>query len=138
VIRIALALSSALYFSAALDPCELGPPGSDGGSSSGAGSSSGGGSSSGSGSQTIGVQCNAIVEEFCMQAIARCALAGFTVSDCVSNDLPQCCSAGNTCDQPSSQPASSVDTCKSDIDAVDCNFIANSTLPSSCQVLLHP
>jgi hypothetical protein len=133
VIRALVALSSVLYFSSALDPCVLGPN-PDAGAEGGSGSSA----SSGGGPQTIGTQCNAIVNEFCSQAVSRCALVGFTVSDCVASDMTQCCSAGNTCTQTSTQPQSSVDSCKNDIDNEDCNFVANSTLPSSCQPLLHP
>jgi hypothetical protein len=131
VTRLAFALSSALCLSAGLDPCTLGPSTDDGGGGSG--------SSSGGAPPTIGSQCTAIVEEFCTQAVQRCALAGFTVSDCVTNDMPDCCSVvSGTCNQTSNEPASAVDTCKSDIDTEDCNFVVNSTLPDSCQALLHP
>jgi hypothetical protein len=102
------------------------------------GGDDGGTSSGGTPSGTIGAQCNAIVNEFCTQAVSRCALAGFTVSDCVSSDMSQCCSTGNTCDAKTTDPPSAVDTCKSDIDTEDCNYIVNSTLPPSCQGLLHP
>jgi hypothetical protein len=133
MIRALLAVGSLAAMCSALDPCTLGPN-PDAGSSSGGGSSSG----SSSGSLTVGTQCTAIVTEFCSQAVSRCALTGFTVSECVASDMPQCCSSGNTCNAPSTQPASSVDTCKTDIDAEDCNAVTNSTLPSSCQVLLNP
>jgi len=129
-----LTAASFLGMASALDPCTLGPD-----ADAGTGSSSGGSSSGSSGgTQTVGTQCTAIVTEFCQQAVSRCGLAGFTVADCVSSDMPQCCSSGNTCNGSSSQPSSSVDTCKSDIDSEDCNAVTNSTLPDSCQVLLHP
>jgi hypothetical protein len=135
MIRALLTAASVLLgMASALDPCTLGPDADAGSGSSGGGSSSG----SSSGSQTVGTQCTAIVTEFCQQAVSRCGLAGFTVADCVSSDMPQCCSSGNTCDAASSQPASSVDTCKTDIDSEDCNAVTNSALPDSCQVLLHP
>jgi hypothetical protein len=132
VIRALFAIGSFVCFASALDPCQLGPSGDDGGSSSSSGSSSD------SGSETIGAQCSAIVTEFCSQAINRCGLAGFTLSDCVTNDMGQCCTSGGSCDQSSNEPASTVDTCKTDIDNEDCNGVVNSTLPSSCQPLLRP
>ena len=45
---------------------------------------------------------------------------------------------GDTCDQKSTSSKGDVDTCKADIDAMDCNFVVNATLPPSCQGLLHP
>jgi hypothetical protein len=129
VVRALLLLSSAVWLSSALDPCNVDLPGYDAGSGDD-------GSSSPSG--TIGSQCTTIVSEFCTQAINRCALAGFTQADCVTNDMPQCCSAGNTCDQKSTSSSSDVSTCTGDIDQEDCNFVVNSTLPPSCSGLLHP
>jgi hypothetical protein len=129
VIRLLLAVSSVVYLSSALDPCNLDLPGYDAGS---------GGDDSSAPSGTIGEQCTSIVTEFCQQSVSRCALQGFDVSDCVTSDMPQCCSAGNTCDEKTTQPQSAVDSCKSDIDAEDCNAVVNSTLPSSCQGLLSP
>lgn len=134
MIRALFAVGSLVYLASALDPCQLGPGGDDAGSSTSSGSSSG----SSSGASTIGAQCTSIVTEFCSQAINRCGLGGFTVSDCLTNDMPQCCTQGASCSQPSNEPASAVDTCKSDIDNEDCNFVVNSTLPSSCQPLLRP
>ena len=133
MIRTLLALSSVVYFSSALDPCDLNLPGYDGGDDSGESDAT-----TSTGTQTIGTQCTAIVTEFCQQAVSRCALQGFTVSDCVSSDMAQCCSSGNTCNQNSTSSQSDVNQCKSDIDNTDCNIIANSTLPDSCQALLHP
>jgi hypothetical protein len=135
VIRATAVLAVASLFALDPNPSLCGSPGGDDGGAGGSGSSSSG---SGANSNTIAAQCNAIVNEFCTQAVARCALAGFTVSDCVSADMSQCCSTGNTCDAKSSDPQSAVDTCKGDIDTEDCNFIVNSTLPPSCQALLHP
>jgi hypothetical protein len=128
VIRAVLAASSLVFFSSALDPCNLDLPGTEAGSGDDAGTPTG----------TLGEQCSAIVTEFCSQAINRCGLQGFSQNDCVTNDTPQCCSAGNTCDQKATQPESAVDTCKSDIDSEDCNAVVNSTLPTSCQSLLSP
>ena len=132
MIRSLLFLSSAFYFSSALDPCDLDLPGYD------AGPEAAESDSTSSGTQTIGTQCTAIVNEFCEQAVSRCALQGFTESDCVSSDMSQCCSPGDTCNQNSTASPSAVDQCKSDIDSEDCNYVANSTLPDSCQSLLHP
>lgn len=129
MLRVILAVSSVVYLSSALDPCDLNLPGTDAAS---------GGDDASVPSGTIGAQCTSIVTEFCQQAVNRCALQGFTVSDCLTNDMPECCSSGNTCDQKTTQPQSAVDSCKGDIDAEDCNFVVNSTLPPSCQVLLSP
>jgi hypothetical protein len=131
VIKALFSVGSIVYLASALDPCTLGPSADDGGSGSGS-------TSDGGASQTIGAQCNAIVTEFCSQAINRCGLSGFTVSDCVTNDMTQCCTSGASCSQQSNEPQSTVDTCKTDIDNEDCNSVVNSTLPNSCQVLLRP
>jgi hypothetical protein len=88
------------------------------------------------GTQTVGDQCTAIDTEFCNQAISRCGMAGFTLADCVANNMGQCCT-GSGCSALSKYPMSSVDTCKAAIDAEDCNGIANSTTPQECQTLLH-
>lgn len=128
MIRALLAASAVVYLSSALDPCNLDLPGYDAGSGDDAGAPTG----------TLGSQCTAIVSEFCSQAINRCALQGFSQSDCVTNDMPQCCTSGASCDQKATQPQSAVDSCKSDIDIEDCNFVVNSTLPPSCQAFLQP
>jgi len=104
--------------------CIIGDAGGDDGS---AAAGDGGG-------QSVGDQCTAIATEWCTQAINRCAMAGFTLNDCVQNDLTMCCT-GSVCSETSKSPASSIDTCKTAIDQVDCNYIANSTLPSECQGL---
>lgn len=112
----------------ALDPCNLDLPGYDGGADAAADSGP---------SQTVGTQCTAIVTELCNQGLSRCALS-YSISDCITSDMPACCSSGDTCDQKSTSSKGDVDTCKADIDAMDCNFVVNSTLPPSCQGLLHP
>jgi hypothetical protein len=108
----------------ALDPCTLGS-GDDAGVEEAAAS------------QTIGTQCTAIVTELCVQGVNRCDIPD-AVSDCLATYMTQCCSSGNTCDQVSTSSQGDVDTCKSDIDAEDCNYIVNTTFPSSCAGLMHP
>ena len=88
------------------------------------------------GMQTVGDQCMAIDTEFCSQAINRCALVGFTLADCISNNMPTCCT-GSACAKLSMYPQSAVDVCKNDIDVEDCNAIVNSVTPQTCQTLLH-
>jgi hypothetical protein len=131
VIRVLLAVSSVVYFASALDPCGLDLPGTDAGDDSGE-------SDAAAGPSTIGAACTQIVTEFCQQAVNRCNLTGFSVSDCVSADMSYCCSSGDTCDQKSTASSSDISTCKSDTDQEDCNFVVNSTLPPSCDSLLHP
>jgi hypothetical protein len=108
----------------ALDPCAL--DGADDGGTVEAGPA-----------QTVGTQCTAIVTELCTQGLSRCALS-YEISDCVASAMPQCCSSGNTCNEESTSSEGDVNTCKSDIDTTDCNFIVNAVLPDSCQELLHP
>jgi hypothetical protein len=86
--------------------------------------------------QTVGTQCTAVITEFCAQ-YPRCALDD-SISDCVANNMPACCSTGDTCDQVSTSTEGDVATCKTDIDNLDCNFIANMALAPSCQGLVHP
>ena len=120
MVRLLLVAGSSLYFAFALDPCAVDSGGDGGGSTK----------------ETIGAQCSSIITEWCQQGINRCALA-YTESECESSDASQCCSS-STCSQTSTSSQSDVDTCKADIDTIDCNFIVNSTLPPSCQGLLHP
>jgi hypothetical protein len=86
------------------------------------------------GSSTVGQQCTQILTELCTQAISRCGQSGFTVTDCVNNDMSQCCET--TCSSKSSNPQSTVDACKAAFDSEDCNLIATSTTPSACSSLL--
>jgi hypothetical protein len=104
------------------DPCTLGG-GDDGGVEEAAAS------------QTVGTQCTAVVTELCTQG-PRCAQS-YDVTDCITTYMPQCCSSGNTCDQVSTSSQGDVDTCKSDIDAEDCNYIVNASFPASCTGLMH-
>jgi hypothetical protein len=84
--------------------------------------------------ETVGEQCTEILTELCNQSINRCGLQTFTVQDCVSNDMSQCCVT--TCGNKSTQSETAVDTCKTDIDDEDCNAIVNSTTPSDCSTLV--
>jgi hypothetical protein len=131
VIRSLLLLSSAFYFSSALDPCNFDLPGYDAGEDSST-------SDATTTKETVGTQCTTIITAFCQQATGPCALQGFTLSDCVSSDMPECCSSGTTCEQDSTYSSADVSQCTSDISAEDCNSVTNSTLPSSCQSLLDP
>jgi hypothetical protein len=123
--------AAALSALSALDPCGLDLPGTD------AGDDGGGGEASTSGTQTIGNQCTQIDTELCNQGLSRCALT-YSLSDCVSGEMPQCCSSGNSCDTTSTSSQSDVDACKAAIDQADCNYIVNATFPTECQALLHP
>jgi hypothetical protein len=86
---------------------------------------------SATGSQSIGDQCTAIATEFCAQAINRCGIMGFTLNDCITNDVPMCC-AGSVCGETSLSSPTAIAACRNAIDAFDCNFIVNSTLPPAC------
>ena len=62
----------------------------------------------------------------------------YALSDCVSGEMPQCCSSGNSCDTKATSSQSDVDACKAALDNADCNFIVNAVFPTECQGLLHP
>ena len=95
-----------------------------------------GGATGDAGAETVGEQCTAIDTEFCDQAINRCALSGFTLAECIANNMAACCS-GSACSAVSKYTQGAVDACKADIDVEDCNAIVNSMTPQSCQALLH-
>ena len=103
--------------------CDIGPAATDAGAGD-------------AGTQTVGDQCTAIDTEFCSQAISRCNMTGFTLADCVTNNMGQCCT-GSACSAVSKYPMSAVSTCTGEIDTEDCNGIANSMTPQDCQTLLH-
>lgn len=84
---------------------------------------------------TVGQVCTQILTELCTQAIDRCGEMGFGISDCVTDDMSQCCSA--TCGTASTASSGTVDACKSAFDTEDCNSIVNSTTPSECESLLE-
>jgi hypothetical protein len=81
--------------------------------------------------QTLNDQCSTIFNELCTQAMNRCGIGGFTVDQCIANDLPSCC-IGSACDQTSQFSASDVSACTSAIDGEDCNAIATNSPPSAC------
>jgi hypothetical protein len=83
---------------------------------------------------TVGQVCTQILTELCTQSIDRCGLMGFTIQDCVSNDMSQCCST--SCSEESDASSSTVSSCKADFDSEDCNAITNNTTPSDCTTLL--
>jgi hypothetical protein len=82
-------------------------------------------------SQTIGNQCTAVFTELCTQAITRCDVSGFTVDECINDNLPTCCT-GSRCNQVSQFSSSDVSACTSAIDAEGCELIAMSNSPSQC------
>lgn len=84
--------------------------------------------------ETVGQQCTAILTELCSQGINRCDLTSYTLTDCVSNDMPSCCAT--SCGNKSTNDESVVDECKAAFDAEDCNLIVNNTTPSACTVLV--
>jgi hypothetical protein len=83
-------------------------------------------------SETVGDQCSAIVAAFCNQAIGPCGMVGFTLADCVNNDMMMCC-MGAACSAVSQSPLATVTACTTAIASEDCNMVANSTLPAACQ-----
>jgi hypothetical protein len=84
------------------------------------------------GSATVGDQCSAIVAAFCNQAVGPCGMVGFTLSDCVNNDMMMCC-MGSACGATSQSSTATVNACTTAIASEDCNMVANSTLPAACQ-----
>ena len=113
-----------------LDPSNCGIDGADAGDEGGATDAT-------TSTQTIGTQCTQILTELCSQGINRCDLS-YALSDCVSGDMPMCCSSGDSCDTKATSSQSDVDTCKTAIDNADCNYIVNATFPTECQALLQP
>jgi hypothetical protein len=83
---------------------------------------------------TVGQVCTQILTELCTQSIDRCGLMGFTIQDCVTNDMSQCCST--SCSEESDASSGTVSGCKSAFDSEDCNAITNNTTPSACTTLL--
>ncbi|MGO9838739.1 MAG: hypothetical protein ACLP1X_31555 [Polyangiaceae bacterium] len=105
--------------------CDITLPGSGGGGDAEADATSD------SGSETVGDQCTTIVTEFCAQVTGRCFVAGVTLSDCLSNDMPMCCT-GTACNATSTSSAATVATCTSAIDAEDCSSVVATGLPTEC------
>ena len=116
--------------------CELTLPGDDGGADAGSTSDV----AVVVQTQTVSEQCTTIFTELCTQDISRCGEGGFSLDQCISANLPTCCT-GCPCSGPStpacctdaSQSSSSdVAACTSAIDSEDCNLIANSNTPAEC------
>jgi hypothetical protein len=122
VIRGARRAAAALAAMSAI-ACTLTLPGSDAGSDA-----------SSTGVQTVLEQCTAIYTELCQQAIGRCALQGFTLDDCVRNNVDTCC-AGSVCNETSQSSTAAVDACKSALDTEDCYLLSTNSTPSACQGL---
>jgi hypothetical protein len=122
VIRVVRRASAALAAMCA-SACMITLPGSDAGSDA----SSGGG-------QTVLDQCTAIYTELCQQAIGRCALQGFTLDECVRNNVDTCC-AGSVCSETARSSVAAVAACKSALDAEDCYSLSTNSTPSACQGL---
>jgi hypothetical protein len=114
---------------AAASGCTITLPGADGGAGS---EDSGTGAEAEAAAQTVGDQCTTIFTELCTQAINRCGLQGFSVDQCVSADMPSCCT-GTVCNETSQSPASAVTGCTQAIDTEDCNALVNSMTPAACQ-----
>jgi hypothetical protein len=107
--------------------CTLTLPGADGGAES-----SDAAAEAEAAAQTVGDQCTAIFTELCTQAVNRCGLQTFSVDQCISADMPSCCT-GSVCNETSKSAASDVTACTQQIDAEDCNALVNSTTPPACQ-----
>jgi hypothetical protein len=86
---------------------------------------------------TVGDQCTTIVTEFCAQVTGRCFVAGVTLSDCLSNDMPMCCT-GTACNATSTSSAATVSACTSAIDAEDCSSVVATGLPAECSGVPAP
>ncbi len=125
VVALALALPAGLA-GLTNTSCTLTLPGSDGGDDAGPVVEAGVG--------TVGQVCTQILTELCTQSIDRCGLMGFTIQDCVTSDMSQCCST--TCSTASTASSSTVSSCKAAFDSEDCNDITNNTTPSACSTLL--
>jgi hypothetical protein len=99
--------------------CTFGPADDDGGTSSGSTTV-----------MTLGDQCDAVDSAFCQQG-PRCNIA-VDLASCIANLRPLCCN-GTACSVTSSISASVVSSCQLQMQALDCNSIANSTMqPSTC------
>ena len=91
--------------------------------------------------ETAGEQCNQILAEFCMQATNRCGIGGFSVDQCISNDLSSCCDGPSplpACSAVSTFPSSDVSSCTAVIETEDCDLIATSSQPSACAEFFPP
>jgi hypothetical protein len=115
--------ASAALAAMSASACMITLPGSDAGSDA-----------SSTGTQTVMAQCNAIYTELCQQAIVRCDVQGFTLDDCVKNNVDACCSR-NACSAMSQASAAAVDACKMALDTEDCYLLSTNTPPSACQGL---
>jgi hypothetical protein len=82
-------------------------------------------------SQSVAGQCTAVFTALCTQAITLCGDTGFTLGQCVSANLPTCCT-GSRCSQASQFSSSDVSACASAIRAEDCALIALNNTPSQC------
>jgi hypothetical protein len=102
-----------------LAACTFGPTDDDAGT--------GGGSTT---TTTLGDQCDTVDSAYCQQG-PRCSIA-VDLASCIANLRPLCCS-GATCTMISTISSSTVDSCVQQMEALDCNTIANSqTPPSAC------
>ncbi len=98
--------------------CSLGPTTDDGGTTS-----------PGAPARTRGDQCESVLSAFCQKA-ASCAIA-VDQSECVNGNLIMCC-VGSGCDVTSTISETAVTDCEQMIMAEDCNFVPNTTNPTSC------
>jgi hypothetical protein len=86
-----------------------------------------------SGSQTVGDQCVQIATEYCLQ-YGRCNVS-VPLADCTASFQPQCC-VGSACTNTATVAAATVDSCKSELDTLDCNLVVNLEFPSDCTSVL--
>jgi len=127
IVAHALIVALAWLVSLSGAACTITLPGSDDGGTEAAATGD-------AGVGTVGQVCTQILTELCSQSINRCGLQGFTIADCVSSDMSQCCST--TCSQQSTASQSTVASCKSAFDTEDCNDVTNNTTPSACSTLI--
>jgi hypothetical protein len=80
---------------------------------------------------TVQDQCSKIGTAFC-QREGQCAIP-VTLSQCVSDQVAACCTSPSQCNTAAQTPDTYVTACVDDIANLDCNSVANSQLPASCQ-----
>jgi hypothetical protein len=89
------------------------------------------------GAQTVSDQCETIANAFCMRAIRGCGVV-YTLSQCIADEVPTCCSA-TTCKATSVSSPAAVDACTSAIASEDCNSVVTSgpSALAACQGVPH-
>jgi hypothetical protein len=108
--------------------CTIQPLGSDAGTSSGGTTTTS--------TETVGDECSAMASAFCTHVVDDCGFPD-TIADCITMELPTCCSVGSDCDGISPTTSSTLDSCTSAIASQDCDSAVSdgiSDLPE-CQGL---